>query len=122
MAAQALLAPFDPLIWQRQRAEVLFGARIRLELYTPPEKRIHGYYVLPFLLGDRIAARVDLKADRARAVLRVQAAHGEPGVPAAVAEPLAHELWLLAHWLGLHHVEVRRSGDLARSLAGAVRA
>jgi uncharacterized protein len=122
MAAQALLAPFDPLIWQRQRAEVLFGARIRLELYTPPEKRIHGYYVLPFLLGDRIAARVDLKADRARSVLRVQAAHGEPGMPAAVAEPLAHELRLLAHWLGLHHVEVRRSGDLARCLAGAVRA
>jgi uncharacterized protein YcaQ len=121
MAAQALLAPFDPLIWQRQRAEVLFGARIRLELYTPPEKRIHGYYVLPFLLGDRIAARVDLKADRARSVLRVQAAHGEPGMPAAVAEPLAHELRLMAHWLGLHHIEVRRSGDLARPLAGAVR-
>ena len=121
MAAQALLAPFDPLIWQRQRAEALFGARIRLELYTPPEKRIHGYYVLPFLLGDRIAARVDLKADRARSVLRVQAAHGEPGMPAVVAEPLAHELRLMAHWLGLHHVEVRRSGDLARSLQAAVR-
>jgi len=116
-----LLAPFDPLIWQRQRAELLFGARIRLELYTPPEKRIHGYYVLPFLLGDRIAARVDLKAERARGVLRVQATHGEAGIATAVVEPLAHELRLMADWLGLHRVEVRPAGNLARALAAAVR-
>jgi uncharacterized protein YcaQ len=121
MTAQALLAPFDPLIWQRQRAELLFGARIRLELYTPPEKRIHGYYVLPFLLGDRIAARVDLKAERARGVLRVQATHGEAGIATAVVEPLAHELRLMADWLGLHRVEVRPAGNLARALAAAVR-
>ena len=121
LEAQALLAPFDPLIWQRQRAEALFGARIRLELYTPPEKRIHGYYVLPFLFGDRIAARVDLKADRARSILRVQAAHREPGIPTTVAEALAQELRVLAGWLGLRQLEVRPAGDLARSLAGAVR-
>jgi uncharacterized protein len=121
MAAQALLAPFDPLIWQRQRAELLFGARIRLELYTPPEKRVHGYYVLPFLLGDRIVARVDLKAERARAVLRVQAVHGEAGIATAVVEPLALELRLMARWLGLHRVEVRPAGNLARPLAAAVR-
>ena len=122
MQAQALLAPFDPLIWQRERTENLFGARIRLELYTPREKRIHGYYVLPFLLGDRIVARVDLKADRAVSTLRVQAAHAEAGVVAkAIAGPLAGELRLMAAWLGLENIRVERSGDLARALAGALR-
>jgi uncharacterized protein len=117
MLAQALLVPFDPLIWQRQRAEVLFGARIRIELYTPREKRIHGYYVLPFLLGDRIAARVDLKADRPRSVLRVQGAHAEPAGATSSIEPLAAELRLMARWLKLERVEVHGPGDLARPLA-----
>jgi uncharacterized protein YcaQ len=121
IAAQALLAPFDPLIWQRQRAELLFGARIRVELYTPREKRIHGYYVLPFLLADRIVARVDLKADRLQSVLRVQGAHAEPGVPKSVAEPLAAELRLLASWLRLQRLEVRQAGDLATALIAALR-
>jgi uncharacterized protein YcaQ len=119
--ARALLAPFDPLIWQRQRAEALFGARIRIEIYTPKEKRSFGYYVLPLLLGDRIAARVDLKADRAASTLRVQAAHAEPGASAAEAiEPLAAELRLMAEWLGLERIRVERRGDLARALAGAI--
>lgn len=122
MEAQALLAPFDPLIWQRERVEALFGTCIRLELYTPREKRTHGYYVLPFLLGDRIVARLDLKADRVASVLRVQAAHAEAGITkAAIVEPLAAELRLMAAWLGLEKVRMERAGDLARVLAGALK-
>jgi uncharacterized protein len=122
LAAQALLAPFDPLIWQRQRAEVLFGARIRLELYTPREKRIHGYYVLPFLLNDRIVARLDLKADRANSILRVEGAHLEPAADRlASVEPLSAELRLMSGWLGLERIKVRPVGDLAAALTGALR-
>jgi uncharacterized protein YcaQ len=123
MEAQALLAPFDPLIWQRDRVEALFRTRIRLELYTPREKRTHGYYVLPFLLGDRIVARLDLKADRAGSTLRVQAAHAEPDVAkAAIVEPLANELRLMAAWIGLEKIKMEGVGDLGRVLAPALKA
>jgi len=118
--AAALLVPFDPLIWDRARVERLFGIRYRIEIYTPPEKRVHGYYVLPFLCGERIAARVDLKADRQAGLLRVQSAWAEPGSPADAPQRLADELALVARWLELGAVAVAPGGDLAARLASLV--
>jgi hypothetical protein len=117
LAACALLSPFDNLIWRRERTERLFGARVRLEIYTPAHKREHGYYVLPFLLGESIAARVDLKADRKARRLLVQAAHLEPGADRAAVVPcLAGELARLANWLSLNEVAVFKKGNLAAAL------
>jgi hypothetical protein len=121
LAAAALLSPFDNLIWRRERVERLFGARIRLEIYTPEHKRAHGYYVLPFLLGEAIAARIDLKADRQAGVLRVQAAHLEAGADSAeTASALAKEIRLMAGWLGLPGVAVAKKGGLSTALSQAM--
>ena len=120
VSGQALLSPFDNLIWARDRTERLFGVRVRLEIYTPAHKREHGYYVLPFLEDEAITARVDLKADRKAGVLLVQAAWREPDATPETPARLASELKLMAGWLGLEGVQVVGKGDLAGELDSAL--
>ena len=117
ITGRALLCPFDPLIWERDRTERMFGFRYRIEIYVPEPKRQYGYYVYPFLLDGELVGRVDLKADRAAGVLRVPGAFAEPGVDVSrVTAELAEELHVMAGWLGLDGVEVGERGDLADPL------
>ncbi|WP_238439566.1 winged helix-turn-helix domain-containing protein [Microbacterium sp. JZ31] len=115
--AATLLTPFDPVVWFRERAERLFGFDYRIEIYTPAPRRRFGYYSLPVLVDDRIVGRVDLKADRPAATLRVQSAWWEAGVPAITAERVAVALREAAAWQGLAHISISTWGDATADLA-----
>jgi len=119
--ARAIVSPFDPLMWERKWTKSVFDFDYQIEIYVPAPKRVYGYYVLPFLMGDSFAARVDLKADRKTSTLLVQASHVEAGRDAsAVAAALADELRSMANWLSLETFAVARKGNLAQALRRAL--
>ncbi|HJP27626.1 MAG TPA: crosslink repair DNA glycosylase YcaQ family protein [Dehalococcoidia bacterium] len=121
-SARALLTPFDPLVWNRDRIERIFDFFYRIEIYVPEKKRQYGYYVYPFVLGEDLVARLDLKADRQKSVLRVKGAFAQTGHDHEyVAANLADELRLMAEWLGLKRVVAGRKGDLIPALRAALR-
>lgn len=120
LEATALLSPFDPVVWNRPRAERIFNFHYRIEIYTPAEKRIFGYYSLPVLIDDQIVGRVDLKSDRQARVLRVQSAWQEPEAPPHTAERLASAIEQARSWQNLERIEVADRGNLASGLAGAL--
>ena len=115
--AVAMLSPFDPVVWNRPRAERLFGFHYRIEIYTPAARRTFGYYSLPILLDDALVGRIDLKNDRQNGVLRVQSAWSEPGVPAETAARVVPVLRDAASWQGLERIEVVGRGTLSSGLA-----
>jgi uncharacterized protein YcaQ len=120
--ARAIVSPFDPLMWERKWTNAVFGFEYQIEIYVPAPKRIYGYYVLPFVMGDAFAGRVDLKADRKASTLLVHAAYVEAGRdPKAVAAALADELRSMAHWLALERITVGAKGSLAKPLASALK-
>ena len=119
---RAIVSPFDPVLWERKWTKAVFDFAYQIEIYVPGPKRVFGYYVLPFLMGDRFAARVDLKADRKSSTLIVHAAYVEAGFEAgAVASALAAELRALASWLSLESFAIGSKGNLARALKRSLR-
>jgi uncharacterized protein len=121
VAARAIVSPFDPILWERKWTKAVFDFDYQIEIYVPPPKRIYGYYVLPFLMGDRFAARVDLKADRPASTLIVHAAYVEPRLDSRlVAVALADELGSIARWLALESIAVGAKGNLVKALARAL--
>lgn len=121
LRAAAVLSPFDPVVWQRDRILRMFGFHYRISIYTPAAQRVHGYYVLPVLVDDRLVGRVDLKSDRQAGRLLVQAAWTEPEASAGTAERLVPVLRDAARWQGLDAIEVVGAGDLAPALGAALR-